>query len=124
MGLKISTYKVNGNTFNDAYAKVDSIRYDNNTKVASFDVAVYPTKGDNNLIEKAVSNWAKINAGEDMTAQCYVKLAAHVLQLQSQVAAIETAIAGLEDGAEKTRKEFELRRLKSMKALQLAGTEW
>ena len=124
MGLKISTYKTNGNEFVDAYAKIDNVRYDNNSKIASFDVAVYPTKGSDNLIEKVANNWVKIEAGTDMVTQCYTKLNQSVTQLQAQITRIESEIATTENISEKTRKEFELRRLKINKSLQLVGEEW
>ena len=124
MGLKISTYKTNGNEFVDTYAKVDNVRYDNNSKIASFDIAVYPTKGSDNLIEKASSNWVKIEVGVDMISQCYTKLNQSITQLQSQITRIESEIATTENISEKTRKEFELRRLKMNKSLQLVGAEW
>ena len=124
MGLKISTYKTNGNEFVDAYAKIDNVRYDNNSKIASFEVAVYPTKGSDNLIEKASNNWVKIETGTDMVTQCYTKLNQSIVQLQSQITRIESEIATTENLSEKTRKEFELRRLKMNKSLQLVGAEW
>ena len=124
MGLKISTYKTNGNEFVDAYAKIDNVRYDNNSKIASFDVAIYPTKGSDNLIEKVVSNWVKIEAGTDMVIQCYTKLNQSVTQLQAQITRIESEISTTENISEKIRKEFELRRLKINKSLQLVGEEW
>lgn len=124
MGLKISTYKTNGNEFVDAYAKIDNVRYDNNSKIASFDVAIYPTKGSDNLIEKVASNWVKIEAGTDMVTQCYTKLNQSITQLQAQITHIESEIATTENISEKTRKEFELRRLKINKSLQLVGEEW
>ena len=124
MGLKISTYKTNGNEFVDAFAKIDNVRYDNNSKIASFDVAIYPTKGSENLIEKAASNWAKIDSGVDMVAQCYTKLNQSITQLQTRITALEAEIATTEITSEKYRKEFELRRLKANKSLQLVGIEW
>ena len=124
MGLKISTYKTNGNEYTDAYVKIDNVRYDNNSKIASFDVAVYPTKGSDNLIEKASNNWVKIEAGVDMLAQCYTKLAQSINQLQAQITRIESEITAAENLSEKGRKEFELRRLKMNKSLQLIGEEW
>lgn len=124
MGLKISTYKINGNEFVDAYAKIDNVLYDNNSKIASFDIAVYPTKGSDNLIEKALSNWVKIEAGVDMISQCYTKLNQSITQLQAQITHIESEIATTENLSEKTRKEFELRRLKMNKSLQLVGEYW
>lgn len=124
MGLKISTYKTNGNEFVDAYAKIDNVRYDNNSKIASFDVAIYPTKGSDNLIEKVASNWVKIEAGTDMVTQCYTKLNQSITQLQAQITHIESEIATTENISEKTRKEFELRRLKMNKSLQLVGEQW
>ena len=124
MGLKISNYKTNGNEFVDAYAKVDNVRYDNNSKIASFEMAVYPTKWSNNLIEKATNNWVKIEAGTEMITQCYTKLNQSIVQLQSQITRIESEIASTENISEKTRKEFDLRRLKMNKSLQLVGVEW
>ena len=124
MGLKISTYKTNGQEFVDAYAKVDNIRYDNNSKIAQFDVAVFPTKGSDNLIEKAATNWAKIESGTDMVAQCYTKLSQSISQMQTRITALEAEIAATEIASEKHRKEFELRRLKANKSLQLVGVEW
>lgn len=124
MGLKISNYKANGSEFIDAYAKVDNVRYDNNSKIASFDVAVYPTKGSDNLIEKAISNWVKIESGSDMITQCYLKLNQSIIQLQSQITRIESEITTTENLSDKNRKEFELRRLKVNKSLQLVGEEW
>ena len=124
MGLKISTYKTNGNEFVDAFAKIDNVRYDNNSKIASFDVAIYPTKGSENLIEKAANNWVKIEAGSDMVSQCYTKLNQSITQLQSQITRLESEIASTENLSEKTRKEFDLRRLKMNKSLQLVGVEW
>ena len=124
MGLKISTYKTNGNEFTDAYAKVDNVHYDNNSKIASFEVAVYPAKESDNLIEKATNNWVKIEAGIDIVAQCYTKLNQSIVQLQSQITRIESEITSTENISEKTRKEFDLRRLKMNKSLQLVGVEW
>lgn len=124
MGLKISNYKTNGNEYVDAYAKVDNVRYDNNSKIASFDVAVYPTKGSDNLIEKAANNWVKIETGVDMVAQCYTKLNQSITQLQAQITRLETEITTTENISEKSRKEFELRRLKMNKSIQLVGVEW
>ena len=124
MGLKISTYKTNGNEFVDAYVKLDNVRYDNNSKIASFDVAIYPTKGSDNLIEKVASNWVKIEAGTDMVTQCYTKLNQSITQLQAQITRIESEIATTENISEKTRKEFELLRSKINKILQLVGVEW
>lgn len=124
MGLKISTYKANGNEYVDAYAKVDNVRYDNNSKIASFEVAVYPTKGSDNLIEKVANNWVKIEPGVDMIAQCYTKLTQSIAQFQLQITRLEGEISVAENISEKTRKEFELRRIKLNKMLQLVGVEW
>jgi len=124
MGLKISTYKVNGNEFTDAYAKVDNVRYDNNSKIATFDVAVYPTKDSNNLIEKISNNWVKVEAGSDMLAQCYTKLNQSITQFQTRITQLETEIPTIEIISEKVRKENDLRKLKMNKSLQLVGVEW
>lgn len=124
MGLKISTYKVNGSEFVDAYAKVDNIRYDNNSKIASFEIAVYPTKGSNNLIEKPINTWAKLESGVDSTVQCYAKLAQIVSNTKSRIEQLESEIAIEEDGPEKFRKEMELSKLKTNNLLQLEGEEW
>ena len=124
MGLKISSYKVNGSEFVDAYAKVDNIRYNNNSKIASFEMAVYPTKGSNNLIEKPINTWAKLESGVDSTAQCYTKLAQIVSNAKSRIEQLESEIAIEEDGPEKFRKEMELSKLKTNNLLQLEGEEW
>ena len=124
MGLKISSYKVNGSEFVDAYAKVDNIRYNNNSKIASFEMAVYPTKGSNNLIEKPINTWAKLESGVDSTAQCYTKLAQIVSNTKSRIEQLESEIANEEDGPEKFRKEMELSKLKTNNLLQLEGEEW
>lgn len=124
MGLKISTYKTNGNEFTDAYAKVDNVRYDNNSKIASFDVAIYPTKESDNLIEKEYNNWVKIEPGTDMIAQCYSKLSQSILQLKDRISELETEITSTDIQSDKIRKEFELRGLKMNKSLQLVGEEW
>ena len=124
MGLKISTYKTNGNEFTDAYAKVDNIRYDNNSKIASFEIAVYPTKGSNNLIEKPINTWAKLESGVDSTTQCYTKLAQIISNAKSRIVQLESEIAIEEDGPEKFRKEMELSKLKTNNLLQLEGEEW
>ena len=124
MGLKISTYKTNGNEFVDAYAKIDNVRYDNNSKIASFEIAVYPTKGSNNLIEKPINTWAKLESGVDSIAQCYVKLAQTVSNAKSRIEQLESEIAIAEDEPEKFRKEMELSKLKTNNLLQLEGEEW
>ena len=124
MGLKISTYKTNGNEFIDAYAKVNNVHYDNNSKIASFDVAVYPEKDSDNLIEIAGNNWAKIESGTDMISQCYDKLNQSVTQMLSRITQLEAEIEETENISEKFRKEFELQNLKMNKSLQLVGEEW
>jgi prophage DNA circulation protein len=123
MGILISTYKANGNEFVNAYAKIDNLRYDNKIKVASFDVSVYPAKGDNNAIEKAATSWARITEGSDMVAQCYDKLSETISYTNDTIARLESEIATIEDGQDKIRKEFELARLKGSKLIQLQGEE-
>lgn len=124
MGLKISTYKTKGNTFTDAYAKVLNVRYDNNAKIATFDIAIYPTKGDDNLIETIGNNWIKVESGSDMVQQCYDKLKEVITSYGLMISKIETELQGELTHFEKTRKEFDLKKLKDLKVLQLSGEVW
>ena len=49
MGLKISEFKKGGQTFTDAYAKVSNVRYDNDSKIASFGIKIFVSKEDKKL---------------------------------------------------------------------------
>ena len=123
MGLKISTYKANGSEFTGAYAKVDNVRYDNNSKTATFELAVYPDQFSDNLIEKVNGGWVKAAQDVDIVEQCYSELGLTISRILGEISTLESAIATIEDEHEKAHKEFDLRRLKSNKMLQFIGEE-
>lgn len=126
MGLKIQQFKKGGSTFTDAYAKVSGVRYDNDSKIASFGINVFPTKGDTNLITEIGHQWVKVVPGTDMVAQCYGKIASIITQTNAQIAAQQTAIDAIVDNDNlKLMKEHQLNQLKNMEVLQLEGAvEW
>ena len=85
MGLTISIFKKGGQTFTDAYAKVSSVRYDNDSKVASFGIKIFVSKEDKNLITEIPNNWTKVVAGTDIVTQCYTKINTIIDQQKAQI---------------------------------------
>ena len=126
MGLKILTFKKGGSTFTDAYAKVSGVKYDNESKIASFGIKVFVSKTDKNLISEIQNQWVKIEAGTDMVAQCYVKVNTIISQTNAQISAQQTAIDAITDNDNlKLSKESMLNRLKESEILQLEeAIEW
>lgn len=119
MGLKILNFKKGGQTFTDAYAKVSGVRYDNDSKIASFGIKVYTSKEDKNLITEIPHLWAKIEAGTDMVAQCYLKINANISQTKNHITAKQAAIdATLDDDNAKLRLEFQLNQMLKNELLQ------
>ena len=122
MGLKINSFKKNGGVFVDAYAKVSGVNYNNETKIASFGISIYTSKTDKNLICEIKNQWAKINAGTDMVAQCYDKINSNINQLKNQIAANQIEIDSIVDNDNlKLRKEHMNVQLKADDLLQLDG---
>lgn len=122
MGLKISTFKKGGQTFTDAYAKVSNVRYDNDSKIASFDIKVFVSKTDKNLISEIANQWAHITTGTDIIAQCYTKINTHISQLKTQILALVTANALILDNDNlKFQNENTISQLNESDLLQFDG---
>jgi hypothetical protein len=122
MGLKISTFKKGGQTFTDAYAKVSNVRYDNDSKIASFGIKVFVSKDDRNLITEMLNQWVMVVAGTDMVAQCYIKVNTIISQINAQIANLETQITSTVDNDNlKLSMGYQLNQLKSNEILQLDG---
>ena len=126
MGLKISSFKKGGQTFTDAYAKVSSVRYDNDSKIASFGIKVFVSKEDKNLITEIQNQWVKAEAGTDMIAQCYSRINTIIAQTNANITAQQAVIdAIVANDNLKLSKESMLNQLKAMEVLQLADSvEW
>jgi hypothetical protein len=126
MGLKISTYKKGGQTFTDAYAKVSNVRYDNDSKIASFGIKIYVSKEDKNLVTEIGNQWTKIVAGTDMVTQCYTKINTIISQQRTQIAKLENENALIIDNDNlKFRNENMIGQMKGNELLQLDGSvEW
>jgi hypothetical protein len=126
MGLKIAIFKKGGQTFTDSYAKISGVKYDNDSKIASFGVKIYVSKEDKNLITEIGNQWAKINAGTDMVAQCYAKIDTLIAQQKSKITNLETETALIVGNDNlKLRNEHLLNQLKANELLHLDGsTEW
>lgn len=92
MGLIISSFSNNGVSYENAYAKVGSITYDNDSKIASFNVAVYAAKGDDSPIKTIRGLCVEITADSDMTTQCYAHLTTYVASIAASVTAQTEAI--------------------------------
>lgn len=122
MGLKISKFEKNGNTFTDAYAKVSGINFNNDTKIASFGISVYPSKVDKNLICEIKNQWVRVSSGVDMVAQCYTKINTNIDQLKNQIVTNQNEIDAIVDNDNlKLRKEQMNEQLKADDILQLEG---
>ena len=126
MGLKISEFKKGGSTFTDAYAKVSGVRYDNDSKIATFGLKIFVSKTDKNLITEIQNQWVQIEAGTDMVAQCYGKLSTHIAQINAQIAAKQIAIDAIVGNDNlKLREQNMLNSLKDLEVRQLDGSvEW
>lgn len=126
MGLKIAQFKKGGHTFVDAYAKVGNIKYDNDSKIAQFNIKIYPSKDDKNIIYEISNNWVRIVPDTDYIAQCYNKILISIAQIKSKIATQQALIDSItNDDNLKLKEEEILNGLKSMEILQLDGaTEW
>lgn len=126
MGLKITTFKKGGQTFIDAYAKVSGVRYDNDSKIASFGIKIFVSKEDKNLITEIQNQWVRVVGGTDMVAQCYSKVATIISQTNTQIATLQTQIdAVVNNDNLKLRLENQLNQMKGSEVLQLDGAvEW
>ena len=126
MGLKISEFKKGGVTFTDAYAKVSSINYNNDTKIVSFGLSIYSNKEDKNKVSDITNYWVKAEAGQDMVAQCYDKINTIISQSNARIASLEAEIATIVDNDNaKYQKEVQLAQMKSAEILQLDdAVEW
>lgn len=126
MGLKISTFKKGGQTFTDAYAKVSNVRYDNDSKIASFGIKVFVSKEDKNLITEFQNQWVRVVTGTDMVAQCYSRINTIITQTNANITAQQTVIDAIVNNDNlKLQKENQLNQMKETEILQLDGaTEW
>jgi hypothetical protein len=123
MGLKISTFKKGGQTFTDAYAKVSSVRYDNDSKVASYGIKIFVSKADKNLITEIQNQWCKIVAGTDMVTQCYTKINTIIDQQKAQIAKlIADNLLIVDNDNLKLRNESTIIHLQDNELLQLTDS--
>ncbi|HLP06070.1 MAG TPA: hypothetical protein VK152_11645 [Paludibacter sp.] len=110
MGLVILKLTERGVQFENAYAKVDNVSYDNNSKIASFDVAIYDSKDNLNLIKKITGLFVKVVSGTDTTAQCYNRIA----ELTASIKADAESKQQLIDAETDINRKFMLERQLSM----------
>jgi hypothetical protein len=124
MGLKIKQFKKGGQTFTDAYAKVGGVRYDNETKIASFGIKIFMSKEDKNLISEIPNLWVRVTPGTDMLAQCYARISTIITQTNAQITNQQAVIDAIVDNDNlKLMKESQLARMKENEVLQLEGSE-
>jgi hypothetical protein len=91
MGLKINTFKKFGMTFTDAYAKVMNVVYNNNSKIATFNIAVYPNQSSLNVIcitDKQLST--VVEPGVDIVAQCYQRVNVLIAETRAKITLLES----------------------------------
>jgi hypothetical protein len=126
MGLKINSFKKGGSTFTDAYAKVGGVRYDNDSKIASFGIKIFVSKEDKNVISEIPYQWVRVTAGTDMVAQCYAKINTVIAQTNTQIANLQTQIDAVVDNDNlELSLEYQLNQMKGSEVLQLdGGLEW
>ena len=122
MGLLIGTFKKNGSTFANAYAKVGEVNYNNNTKLATFNVEFYANQEADNLICKIEKLFVKITPGTDTVAQCYGSITAQIQKLKALIAKQqEEADLIVEGDTMKWVLEAKIDSLKKREILQLDG---
>jgi hypothetical protein len=126
MGLKISTFKKGGQTFTDAYAKIGNVKYDNDTKVASFGIKIFVGKNDRNLITEIHNQCVRLIVGEDMLKQCYLRINTLISQMKSQIERIESENSLIvDDDNLKLRNEGTIAQIKNAELLQLENSiDW
>ena len=126
MGLKIAQFKKNGNTFTDAYGKVSGVNYNNNTKIATFSVSIYPTKGENNLIHKFANYYTKVEPTDDILVKCYARIPSIIADIKAQIAEREARKLEIANDANKVLQvEAQIAQMKHNDFLQLDGAvEW
>lgn len=121
MGLIIENYKKNGNDFVNAYGKVSKITYDNDTKIASFEIAIYPEKGSKNLIDTIKRQWGKIS-DKDVIVTCYEAIENSINSIKDQILQKEEAIELVVEGDPiRIQMEHILNGLNEDPILQLEG---
>ena len=121
MGLIISTFEHQGNDFENAYAKIDRINYDNNTKIISFSLAVYKSKTDKNKIKDILDLWAKAEAGVDYSITCYNQLNAIIATKKASIAQLAIGIEDETDSREQLRLEALKAQMENNELLQFDG---
>jgi hypothetical protein len=123
MGLKIIQFKKNGGVFVDAYAKVSSINYNNDTKIASFGISIYPSKVDRNMIYESPRLWVKVDPGFDIVEQCYNRIGSIISQTLSQIELMQSEIDSIVGNDNlKLSKVNMLSKVKEEDLLQLIGS--
>lgn len=124
MGLKILEFKTKGQTFDNAYAKIGSVVYDNENKLGTFDVNIFPAKGDSNLICKIDNQWCMVLPDLDIVAQCYNKIATTIMQTNARIAELQEQIESTTgDDNMKHRLQYQLKQTQESEILQLQGAE-
>lgn len=125
MGLKIKSFKNKGNTFVDAYAKVENFNLPNDvTKIATFNIKVYDTKDSTNLIMMYPTSHIKINTNENSIPQCYAYTQSIIDSKKEQIAKL-TALSTVPALPENKKLSYlsMIEQIKSDDILQLDGAE-
>ena len=119
MGLIVNNFQFGGASFKDCYAKVDDITYDNNSKVAYFKIAFYPTQGSDNLITK-ISDCATKVIGNDIIGSCYNNINTVISSYKNRATVMLDSVVLL-DGSDPERIRAEERAwiLQKMSIIQL-----
>jgi hypothetical protein len=126
MGLKIAQFKKNGNTYTDAYAKIGGVNYNNDTKIATFSIAIYPSKDDNNLITQMTNYYTKVQPTDDIRVKCYARINGMIADLKAQIAEREARKLEIVNDQNKVLQvEAQIAQLLKSDLLQLdGGVEW
>jgi 2-keto-3-deoxy-galactonokinase len=119
MGLKISKYEKEGQSYTDAYTKVGNVQIDNNTKTAMFTVKVFDIKGGKEIDSLLGQRITLV--GNDVLSQCYAQITKAVEMAKANVTKITAELEGAKDDSEKQRKQFVLDRITKDGYLQLDG---
>lgn len=110
MGLIISELKIKSHTYENAYAKINNINYDNNLKTAMFDVTIFKNKDSRTLMRTIVELSTPIIGSLNIISQCYEAIPKLINNLQKLQEEVESQL--IEDSTNKTLLA-ELKRIKS-----------
>ena len=118
MGLIISNFKSKGHSFTNAYAKVNNAVVDNNLKIVTFNINVYSSKDDKNLITSITRQWCKPAVGEGVIEACYNSLATKVAIIKNDIDRKQSEVDNATSDNIKYRNQFLLEKLKENELLQ------